>query len=192
MKFSLKMSLLLVCSFPILLVASQSFAEESQVPPKVGATASEVKLKELKTDREVSLQATLKDSPVVLVVLRGYPGYQCPLCSRQVGALIQAQKGIAATGAEVILVYPGLDAGLETKAKEFFQKHQLPKNFTVVTDPNYVFTNQYDLRWDAPRETAYPSTFVINKDGKIVSAKVSRSHGDRSSPQSVLKVLKSL
>lgn len=157
--------------------------------PKVGDKAAEFELQELFSGEKVRLTSELKQGPVVLVVLRGYPGYQCPACSRQVGSLIQEASAIQKTGARVILVYPGLGKDLELRAKEFFMKHKLPEHFRVVTDPDYKFTNAYRLRWDAPRETAYPSTFVIQPQGKIVFAQISKTHGDRAHADVVLKTL---
>jgi peroxiredoxin len=52
--------------------------------------------------------------------------------------------------------------------------------------------NLYGLRWDAPNETAYPSTFVIDKKGKIVFSKVSSTHGDRAINGEIFKVLQKL
>ena len=62
----------------------------------------------------------------------------------------------------------------------------LPSNIVLVTDPDYTVTNLYGLRWDAPHETAYPSTFVLDKKGMIVFEKISHSHGDRLSAQDAL------
>jgi len=47
----------------------------------------------------------------------------------------------------------------------------------------------YGLRWNAPNETAYPSTYVVDKQGKIVFAKTSKSHGGRASADEILKAL---
>jgi peroxiredoxin len=93
----------------------------------------------------------------------------------------------AAKNATVLLVYPGPPADLDQHAKEFLAKQaQLPSNVVLVTDPDYTVTNLYGLRWDAPQETAYPSTFVLDKKGVIVFEKVSHSHGDRLSAQDAL------
>ena len=59
-----------------------------------------------------------------------------------------------------------------------------------MTDPGYRFTNAYGLRWDAPKETAYPSTFVVDTKGTIVFAKVSQSHGGRAETNVVVEALK--
>jgi len=56
----------------------------------------------------------------------------------------------------------------------------------LLTDPDYKVTNLYGLRWDAPHETAYPSTFILDKKGMVVFEKISHSHGDRLSAQDAL------
>jgi peroxiredoxin len=63
--------------------------------------------------------------------------------------------------------------------------------FSVV-DPDYTFTNAYGLRWDAPRETAYPSTFVIDRARRVRFAHISHTHGDRVSAQRALDTLASM
>ncbi|PIQ52245.1 MAG: bacteriocin, partial [Comamonadaceae bacterium CG12_big_fil_rev_8_21_14_0_65_59_15] len=52
--------------------------------------------------------------------------------------------------------------------------------------------NQYNLRWDAPDETAYPSTFVFDKQGTVRFVKISQSHADRSSAAVILTMLQSM
>jgi hypothetical protein len=52
-----------------------------------------------------------------------------------------------------------------------------------------VFTRTYGLRWDAPNETAYPSTFVLDGRGNITFARTSQSHGDRVPVADVLEAL---
>ena len=141
---------------------------------------------------EVSLKETLKQGPVVLVVLRGYPEKQCPLCSKQVAALIREAKAFREAHATVLMVYPGGAKDLELRAMEFLKDSQLPESFSLLLDPGYQFTNAYHLRWDAPKETAYPSTFVIDSDGTVRMATVSKSHGGRSEVAEVLKVVQSL
>jgi peroxiredoxin len=126
----------------------------------------------------------------VLVVLRGYPGYQCPICNRQVGEYLQKAELFKAAGASVAFVYPGPAKDLELRAKEFYADKTIPEHFLLVTDSDYTFTNKYGLRWDTPRETAYPATFVIQKDQKIAFARVSRSHGGRTKPEEALKALR--
>ena len=77
------------------------------------------------------------------------------------------------------MVYPGPSEQMQEHAKEFSDDFNFPKNFYFTLDPEYSMINKYGLRWDAPKETAYPSTFVIGKNGEIVYSKISTTHGGR-------------
>ncbi len=156
--------------------------------PKVGDKAPVFELDALAGGR-VKLGALLKKGPVVLVVLRGYPGYQCPFCTRQVGELVGRAKQFADAKAQVVLVYPGPADGLKQHAGDFVQGKNIPASFSLALDPDFAFTNKYGLRWDAPHETAYPSSFVIDRKGRIRFAKISRTHGDRAQSDEILKAL---
>jgi len=158
-------------------------------PPTVGSQVSDFELPAPGQDVPIKLSEQLKKGPVVLVVLRGFPGYQCPLCSRQIGQYLRQAEAFAKAGAQVILVYPGPADELETRAAEFMKGTTLPEGFHFVIDPGYVFTEAYGLRWDAPMETAYPSTFVIDQESNVVFAKISRTHGDRTTPDQVLEAI---
>ena len=131
-------------------------------------------------------------SRVVLIVLRGWPGYQCPICTRQVQDYIAEAEGFAAMKARVVMVYPGPADNLKAHAKEFVQNKQWPKEYIYVTDPDFKMVNAYELRWDAPNETAYPATFVLGPQGDVISAKISHSHGDRTRASDILEELKRL
>ena len=166
-------------------------AADKDKPPAVGDMAPRLELESYDSGT-VKLAEAIRKGPVVVMVLRGNPGYQCPLCTRQVGQFIAAAKELDAANATVIMVYPGPAANLESKAKEFLKGTKLPKGFHLTIDPDYAFTNDWHLRWDAPQETAYPSTFVVDKDGKIRFAKISKSHGDRAPVADVIKSLKEM
>ncbi len=156
--------------------------------PKVGDTAPDFTLDNLQ-GAKVTLSEMAAKGPVVLVMLRGFPGYQCPMCTAQVGGLINKAKEMEKAGASVLLVYPGPADGLKAHAAEFVAGKGMPANFTLALDPDYSFTNQYGLRWDAKGETSYPSTFVLDKARKVLFSKVSRSHGDRSTPDEIIAAL---
>jgi peroxiredoxin len=156
--------------------------------PKVGQVAADFTL-ETPAGKKVHLTDATAKGPVLLVVLRGYPGYQCPICSAQVNELIAQVKNLEARKTRVILVYPGPAEGLKAHSEEFLGSKALPSNFDFVLDPDYTFTKAYGLRWDAPRETAYPSTFVLDGDGKVLFAKVSRTHGGRARASEILESL---
>jgi peroxiredoxin len=156
--------------------------------PQVGNMAPDFTLKTL-YDRSVRLSDLTAKSDVVLVVLRGWPGYQCPFCTRQAHDFVGNADKLKAAGVQVVMVYPGPADDLKAHASEFLQDKNWPNDFLFVLDPDYSFTKAYGLRWDAPKETAYPSTFIIGKDGKITFAHVSKKHGDRVGSATVLKAL---
>ena len=157
--------------------------------PAVGMMAPEFTLS-TPMGAAVPLQKELGGGPTVLVVLRGYPGYQCPYCVKQVHDFVEHSAAFAAKKAHVLFVYPGPPAELDAHAKEFLAKQaDLPENVKLVIDPDYAMTNLYGLRWDAPHETAYPATFILDGKGKILFEAISHSHGDRTTADDVLAKL---
>jgi len=157
-------------------------------PPAVGDEAKDFELDDVDGNK-IKLSKFAGGKPVVLVVLRGNPGYQCPLCTKQVAELIAKGDDFAKAEAKVLLVYPGPAEKLIEKAKEFKKGVDYPKHFTMVTDPDYAFTKAYNLRWEAKNETAYPSTFVIDGTNKVTFVLVSDQHGGRAKTADVLKAL---
>ncbi len=153
--------------------------------PGVGDTAPDFALSRAAGGSAVRLSQAAAAGKVALIVLRGYPGYQCPLCNRQVQDLIRNAKLL--DGLHVILIYPGPSASMEANAKEFLAGKAFPGNFDLLVDPGYKVTDLYGLRWDKPGETAYPSTFLLDKGGKVTFAKVSREHGGRTTAAEIAK-----
>ncbi len=87
-------------------------------PPTVGEKAPDFALSTVE-GKSLRLSEVMSKGSLVLVVLRGYPGYQCPYCNRQVQDFIQKAQGFADAGAEVLMVYPGPPQDLGAKANEF-------------------------------------------------------------------------
>jgi thioredoxin-dependent peroxiredoxin len=165
-----------------LILGASAFAQT----PAVGTKAPDFTLS-TPTGKAVTLSAEQGGHSLVLVILRGFPGYQCPYCVKQVHDFADHASDFKAKNTRVLLVYPGPPADLDQHAKEFLEKQsELPPNVGLVTDPDYKVTNLYGLRWDAPHETAYPSTFILDKKGLVVFEKISHSHGERLSAQDAL------
>lgn len=169
----------------ILLTSAFISTTQAASPPQMGDMAADFTLNTM-DGHAVRLNDLTAKSDVVLVVLRGWPGYQCPLCTAQVHNFVQYAAKFKAAGAQVVMVYPGLADNLSAHATEFLQDKDWPKDFVFLLDPDYALTQAYGLRWDAPKETAYPSTFVISKTGKITFAHVSHQHGDRVKAEKIL------
>jgi peroxiredoxin len=171
------------------IIATIPLVDAIAATPRVGEMAPDFELDSL-DGAKVKLSELSQQGPVVLVVLRGYPGYQCPICGAQVGELMSKARGFQEAGSRVVLVYPGPSEGLKQRADEFVRGKTLPENFQILLDPGYTFTNKYGLRWDAPKETAYPSTFVIDGQRTIRFSKVSQSHGGRARAAEILEALR--
>ena len=158
-------------------------------PPKIGEKVPDFSLSSI-DGKLIRLGDWIAAGPVVLVVLRGYPGYQCPFCSRQAADFLRNAHGFSDAGTRVILVYPGPPDGLQQRASEFVAGRSLPNGFDLLLDPDYKITNLYGVRWDAPHETAYPSTFVISRAGVVLFSRISKQHGGRTTAAEVLDALK--
>ena len=171
-----------LASLPLTLTAAE--------PPAMDAAAPDFALKTMDA-KEVKLSAETAKLPVVLVELRGWPGYQCPLCTRQVHEFVTQAEAFAGK-ARIIMVYPGPAENLQAHAEQFLKDKQWPKDFLFVTDPDYSFTKAYGLRWEVPGETSYPSTFVIDTKGKVQFVKISKSHSGRATSAEALAVLEKL
>lgn len=157
-------------------------------PPQVGEKAPDFAL--TGTDgKNYRLTELTGQSPVVLVVLRGYPGYQCPFCQRQVQDFVAKTQSFADSGAKVVFVYPGPPDKLNDHASEFLAGKNFPPSFLMLLDPDYQFTNSYGLRWNASNETAYPSIFILDQQGGVMFSRVVKSHSGRMSAAEVLEIL---
>lgn len=169
----------LALSFPVVLHAGE--------PPKVGDQAPDFSLKTLEGET-VQLSGLTAKSTVALVVLRGWPGYQCPICDRQVQDFIGKAAEFEKAKIKPVFVYPGPAEDLKAHAAEFksWKGKEWPAEFAYVLDPDYTMVHAYNLRWDARRETAYPSTFLIDGKNVVRYAVISKSHGGRSKAAEVL------
>ena len=171
----------------VLFVAAQSTGSVATIP-KVGDHAPDFTLAQI-DGKKLTLSTELRSGPVVLIVGRGWVGYQCPFCLRQFGDFLKNAKELEAGGARVVWVYPGPADQVQKRAEEFAVDKAFPANFRFVLDPSYMLTVAYGLRWDAPQETAYPSTFVIDRKGVVHYVLVSKSHGGRASAADVIAEL---
>lgn len=178
----------LVFSSRWLLLAALAVATLGAESPSVGADAPGFMLRSL-AGGDVQLSSVVDEGPVALVILRGYPGKQCPVCSRQVHDFLGSADAFAKAGARVLFVYPGPSDDLQSRAKEFVEDKTFPEHFSMLLDPDFKVTNLYGVRWDEKGQTAYPSTFLIEESGKIIYQKVSDSVGGRTSGAEMAKLL---
>ena len=159
---------------------------------QVGERVTDFNLPVVGGEHYVTLSEEYKQGSVVVVVLRGYPGYQCPICTRQVSALSNRAKSLAKDAHRVILVYPGESSDLKKRAEAFLGARKLPPPMVMVRDDNMDLIRQWGLHWDKRMETAYPATYVIDSNGIIRAAHVDKDYTKRMEPADILAALRAL
>lgn len=172
----------------ILLLVAGAWAQSPKGPPAVGGQAPDFTLNTA-AGKPVHLEALVERGPAVVVVLRGWSGGQDSFDTQQVADLVRKTAEFRASNSRVVLVYPGEAEGLKAAADAFVAAKDLPANFDLVIDPDFAMTRAYDLRWEGPDETAYPSTFVLGPGRKVAFAKVGRKNSDRAAASQILQVL---
>ncbi len=121
--------------------------------PGIGSKAPDFALS-TPTGVSVRLSQDTAKGKTVLVVLRGFPGYQCPYCERQVHDFVEHASDFEARKANILLVYPGPPAELDQHAKEFLAKQaELPSNVKLVIDPRPRLQDDQPLRAAMGRAT---------------------------------------
>lgn len=185
--------------FPFSVRAQDGAMMMREKPVSMGEMAPEGSMMMMTSDgEEVDLMDQMGEGPTVLVVLRGNPGYHCPACMGQVADYVSNAQAFRDAGAKVVFVYPGPKDGLMDHAKEFMMspavkqvspQSKLPQPFSMLMDPDYAFTKAYGIRWDEPGETAMPSVFIVDKDGKVTYATTVQEHGGRTPAKDVLAAL---
>lgn len=155
--------------------------------------------------KPTQLSTLLSKGPVVLNFYRG--GW-CPFCNLEFKSLHDILPQIKQHGAILIGVSPELpDNSMST-----VEKHNL--QFEVLSDVGNKVALQYGLVMKVPEvirplylewgldipavngedtwELPIPATYVINTDGKIVSAYVNKNYTERMEPDDIIKVLETL
>ena len=182
---------LVVCLCALMPAACAVAAEEGE-PPPIGERAIDFDLPVVGGDGFVKLSKEYDEGNVVVVVLRGYPGSQCPFCSRQLSGLLNRAKALAQEAHRVILVYPGEGALLKRHAEQFMGSRSLPEPLVIVRDDGMKMVSDWGLRWKKSRETAFPATFVIDQNGRVRWSKISDNHAGRSSVEEIMRELRKL
>lgn len=132
----------------------------------------------------VELAALAEGRPLVLVVLRGFPGYICPYCTAQTSALLNKLPEFEHLGARVAFVFPGeadtvpvfLDA-----IRDYRQQADLP--VPVLFDPELSAVRAMSISGDK----AQPTTIVMNAQGVVTFAYAGTGPDDRPPVRAILE-----
>jgi peroxiredoxin len=136
--------------------------------------------------QKVDLQSFKGKKNVVLVITRGYPGTLCPFCLAQTSRLIKNYPEFARRQAEVVVVFPGpkdhvYDFSRSSQADAAASKFPFP----LVLDEDLKAVDRLGVRGNL----AKPSTFILDKQGRVRFAYVGASTADRPSVKSMLAQL---
>lgn len=138
----------------------------------------------------VELQAYRGTKNIVLIFTRGYPGYVCPNCSTLTSRLIANYEEFRKRDAEIFVVFPGDRSRIDeflTQARPRDQTTGEPAlvPFPVLLDENLQVVDKLRLR----ASLAKPSTFILDKAGKLRFAYVGATSADRPSIKAMLEQL---
>lgn len=134
----------------------------------------------------IDLRQHVANKKLVVVVLRGFAGSVCLVCSSQTLALSKQIKKFHDRNTEVILVYPG---EIETIPQFISSVHDiestLPLPFPIVLDADLSLVNEFKINGSL----AKPSTMIIDENGIVRYAYVGKHPGDRPTIPNLLKVI---
>ncbi len=161
---------------------------------EVGQRAIDFELPIVNGDGYLSLSDTYKGGPTVVIFLRGYPGYQCPIClDGKSTRWSTAPKCSHQAAHRVVLVYPGQTRDSSASRRFHGSRGDCPSRWSSLRDDDHESRESVGRAMEFnPRETAYPATFVLDRYGRVAWKKVSRSHAERSSVEEILKELRKL
>jgi peroxiredoxin len=123
---------------------------------------------------------------VVLVITRGYNGTICPFCTAQTSRLVRNHEEFAKRNAEVVVVYPGkANSARDFQAKIVESSDVVGLPFAIFLDENLAAVDRLGIR----SELAKPSTYILDREGKLRFAYVGRTPSDRPSLKAIYKQL---
>ncbi|MFO0809875.1 MAG: redoxin domain-containing protein [Gemmataceae bacterium] len=120
---------------------------------------------------------------VMLVFMRGYPGEICPNCSAQTSRLIRNHAEFVKRDTEVLMVFPGPKEHLDKLiAAGRARADNAVVPFRILLDPDFVAVDKLGIRGSL----AKPSTYILDKQGRVRFAYVGAYTTDRPSVKGML------
>ena len=139
------------------------------------------------TQRSISDYEDKKN--LLIVFTRGFSGRICPYCTTQTSRLISNYGDFAKRDTEVLLVFPGSTEQLpQFKKAGLLVAGEDDVPFPILLDQDLRAVEQLGIQ----AQLAKPSTFVLNKQGKVVLSHVGNSPQQRPSIKALLDVLDGL
>ena len=185
-------------------VALPGFAREAQYvskltkneakrgePVGVGEEAPDFTLEDMQGN-QVTLSAARGKAPTVLVF---YRGYWCPFCARQLSEL----RSLLKVNEQIRLLAVSVDDHEKTKqlVEKIAADGNGPVNYPMLSDPGHKIIDAYGLHdpaYDGKKFDGipHPAVYVIDKNGRVVWARVESDYKVRPSNADIRAALQSL
>lgn len=166
------------------------FAEVTQSQPIAIENFSDLRFSD-KDGNEVQLADIMTNDYLVLVITRGWYGGVCFYCASQTSRWARRYDELEPYDAQLVVVFPTETNEESPKVEELSKRikggdisnENIP--YPILLDVNLVGVDQLGIR----AELAKPSTYIIDRQGRVRFAYVGESIADRPTIDSVLKQL---
>ena len=144
--------------------------------------------------KEVKLADIMTEEYLVLVITRGWYGGVCFYCASQTSRWARRFDELELYYAQLAVIFPTESADEAVKIEELekrIKKGQIPNEdipYPILLDINLSSVDQLGIRSDL----AKPSTYIIDREGRVRFAYVGESIADRPTVDSILKQLSQL
>ncbi|MGB1815621.1 MAG: peroxiredoxin family protein [Rubripirellula sp.] len=143
---------------------------------------------------EVKLADLMTEEYLVLVITRGWYGGVCFYCASQTSRWARRFEELEPYNAQLAVIFPTESAEEAVKIDELEKriiKGKIPNEeipYPILLDINLSSVDQLGIRSDL----AKPSTYIIDREGRVRFAYVGESIADRPTVDSILKQLSKL
>ncbi|MAI35390.1 MAG: hypothetical protein CMM07_27445 [Rhodopirellula sp.] len=144
--------------------------------------------------KEVKLSDIMTEKYLVLVITRGWYGGVCFYCASQTSRWARRFEELEPYNAQLAVIFPTETVEEAVKIDELekrIRKGQIPNEeipYPILLDINLSSVDQLGIRSDL----AKPSTYIIDREGRVRFAYVGESIADRPTVDSILKQLSKL
>jgi len=169
------------------------FSEVSQSQPITIEDFSELRFT-TSDGEEVALADIMSRDYLVLVITRGWYGGVCVYCASQTSRWARRFDELDPYDAQLAVVFPTETAEESSKVDELTQRIKggaIPNDeipYPILLDINLKGVDQLGIR----SELAKPSTYIIDRQGRVRFAYVGETIADRPSIDSILAQLSEL
>ncbi len=169
------------------------FADVTQSQPITIEDFSDLRFTD-KDGKEVQLADVMTRNYLVLVVTRGWYGGVCFYCASQTSRWARRFDELDPYDAQLVVIFPtetDEDAPKLDELSKRIKGGEIPNEdipYPILLDINLTGVDQLGIR----AELAKPSTYIIDREGRVRFAYVGESIADRPTVDSVLQQLAQL